>query len=162
MPLFALKCTLGQPWVCLLKVRAVDTPTHPSVSPARSGKRTRPARLRRASCYFANFDLCQSVSSKCANTSSHAVYGRRIRVLVGRCGDSHNQSGGIARVAGLSLSRQPQPLRPCRHRMPVALAPFVIRWGADASSDMLRHQVRCAGGAGRACSIRGGGGLLRS
>ena len=26
----------------------------------------------------------------------------------------------------------------CRHRTPVALAPYVIRWGADASSDKLR------------------------
>ena len=28
--------------------------------------------------------------------------------------------------------------RSCGHRVAVALVPFVIRWGADASSDMLR------------------------
>jgi hypothetical protein len=32
----------------------------------------------------------------------------------------------------------------CGHRVPVALVPFVIRWGADASSDMLRRQARCS------------------
>jgi hypothetical protein len=30
----------------------------------------------------------------------------------------------------------------CDHRVAVALAPFVIRWGADASSDVLRTQTR--------------------
>src|SRR5262245_54228615 len=29
----------------------------------------------------------------------------------------------------------------CRHRVAVALVPFVIRWGAKASSDMLRTHV---------------------
>jgi hypothetical protein len=38
----------------------------------------------------------------------------------------------------------------CGHRVAVALAPFVIRWGADASSDMLRQQARCS-----ACGRRG-------
>jgi hypothetical protein len=32
----------------------------------------------------------------------------------------------------------------CGHRAPVALAPFAIRWGLDASSDVLREQLRCA------------------
>ena len=32
----------------------------------------------------------------------------------------------------------------CDHRVAVALVPFVIRWGADASSDMLRQHVRCS------------------
>jgi hypothetical protein len=32
----------------------------------------------------------------------------------------------------------------CRHRAPVALAPLIIRWGPDASSDMLRQSARCA------------------
>jgi hypothetical protein len=27
--------------------------------------------------------------------------------------------------------------------VPVAIVPFVIRWGADASSDVLRKHVRC-------------------
>jgi hypothetical protein len=33
--------------------------------------------------------------------------------------------------------------RECLHRAPVALAPAIIRWGPDASSDMLRRRVRC-------------------
>ena len=32
---------------------------------------------------------------------------------------------------------------PCLHRAPVALAPLVIRWGPDASGDMLRRCARC-------------------
>jgi hypothetical protein len=32
---------------------------------------------------------------------------------------------------------------PCLHQAPVALAPFIIRWGPDASSDMLRRSARC-------------------
>jgi hypothetical protein len=32
----------------------------------------------------------------------------------------------------------------CGHRVAVALVPFVIRWGADASSDMLRQHARCS------------------
>jgi hypothetical protein len=32
----------------------------------------------------------------------------------------------------------------CGHRVAVAFVPFVIRWGTDASSDMLRTRVRCA------------------
>jgi hypothetical protein len=31
----------------------------------------------------------------------------------------------------------------CGHCVAVALVPFVIRWGADASSDMLRRHARC-------------------
>jgi len=31
----------------------------------------------------------------------------------------------------------------CGHRVPVAIVPFVIRWGADASSDVLRKHARC-------------------
>jgi len=31
----------------------------------------------------------------------------------------------------------------CGHSVAVALVPFVIRWGADASSDMLRRHARC-------------------
>lgn len=38
----------------------------------------------------------------------------------------------------------------CDHCVAVALVPFVIRWGADAASDMLREHVRCA-----ACGRRG-------
>ena len=32
----------------------------------------------------------------------------------------------------------------CLHRAPVALAPFVIRWGAEASSNLMRERLRCA------------------
>jgi hypothetical protein len=32
----------------------------------------------------------------------------------------------------------------CDHRVAVALVPFVIRWGATASSDVLRRNARCA------------------
>lgn len=45
------------------------------------------------------------------------------------------------------------PLRdafPCGHAAPLALAPFVIRWGPDMSSDMLRRNLRCT-----ACDRRG-------
>ena len=31
----------------------------------------------------------------------------------------------------------------CMHRKPVAFVPFIIRWGPDASSDMLRRSARC-------------------
>lgn len=32
----------------------------------------------------------------------------------------------------------------CNHSSPAALAPFVIRWGAGASSDVLRERARCS------------------
>jgi hypothetical protein len=31
----------------------------------------------------------------------------------------------------------------CMHRKPVAFVPYIIRWGPDASSDMLRRSARC-------------------
>jgi hypothetical protein len=31
----------------------------------------------------------------------------------------------------------------CLHHAPIAFAPLVIRWGADASSDKLRRSARC-------------------
>jgi hypothetical protein len=31
----------------------------------------------------------------------------------------------------------------CMHPKPVAFVPFIIRWGPDASSDMLRRSARC-------------------
>jgi len=31
----------------------------------------------------------------------------------------------------------------CQRRIATALAPYVIRWGADASSDVLRRSARC-------------------
>jgi len=32
----------------------------------------------------------------------------------------------------------------CRHHRPVAIAPFVIRWGSEVSSDVLRRSARCS------------------
>jgi hypothetical protein len=34
--------------------------------------------------------------------------------------------------------------RDCSHSAPFALAPAVIRWGCDASSDLLRERARCS------------------
>jgi hypothetical protein len=31
----------------------------------------------------------------------------------------------------------------CRRKAPTALAPLIIRWGGDASSDLLRRSARC-------------------
>src|SRR5882672_9482186 len=31
----------------------------------------------------------------------------------------------------------------CQHHAPMALAPLIIRWGPDTSSDMLRQCARC-------------------
>jgi hypothetical protein len=31
----------------------------------------------------------------------------------------------------------------CSHKSPMALVPLMIRWGQDASSDMLRQSARC-------------------
>jgi hypothetical protein len=39
---------------------------------------------------------------------------------------------------------------PCQRKIPLALAPFVIRWGPDVSSDVLRQNLRCT-----ACGRRG-------
>jgi hypothetical protein len=39
---------------------------------------------------------------------------------------------------------------PCLHRAPMALAPFVIHWGPDASGDLLRRCARCT-----ACGHKG-------
>ncbi len=40
--------------------------------------------------------------------------------------------------------------RACPHSAPAALAPLIIRWGANASSDTLRRRARCmrCGGKG--------------
>jgi hypothetical protein len=47
----------------------------------------------------------------------------------------------------------------CQHRSPTALAPWIIRWGADASSHMLRRSARCTQcggkGAGLQTPVRG-------
>jgi hypothetical protein len=31
----------------------------------------------------------------------------------------------------------------CQHKAPLAIAPLIIRWGANASSDKLRRCARC-------------------
>jgi hypothetical protein len=41
----------------------------------------------------------------------------------------------------------------CQHRSPTALAPWIIRWGADASSDTLRHSARCTRCGGKGATI---------
>jgi hypothetical protein len=49
----------------------------------------------------------------------------------------------------------------CQHRAPTALAPWLIRWGPDASSDTLRRSARCGqcGGKGAVIQLPGWGGL---
>jgi hypothetical protein len=51
----------------------------------------------------------------------------------------------------------------CIHRAPTALAPWIIRWGAEAS-DILRRSARCTecGGKGATIQIPGWGGLQMS
>jgi len=46
----------------------------------------------------------------------------------------------------------------CLHRVSTALAPWIIRWGADASSNMLRRSARCTrcGGKGNDPDFRMG------
>ena len=46
----------------------------------------------------------------------------------------------------------------CQHRSPTALALWIIRWGSDASSDVLRGSARCArcGRKGATVHITGG------
>ncbi len=31
----------------------------------------------------------------------------------------------------------------CGHSMPIALAPYAIRWGMEASTDLIRERLRC-------------------
>jgi len=47
----------------------------------------------------------------------------------------------------------------CGHRQPVAIAPFVIRWGPAASSNLLRRNARCqCGRRGASTQARSWGG----
>jgi hypothetical protein len=32
----------------------------------------------------------------------------------------------------------------CGHGAPLAIAPFAIRWGLEASSDLMRERLRCS------------------
>jgi hypothetical protein len=43
--------------------------------------------------------------------------------------------------------------RACGRGAPVALAPFIIRWGANASSDVLRRSGRCGDCGGRGVTL---------
>jgi hypothetical protein len=36
----------------------------------------------------------------------------------------------------------------------MALAPAIIRWGPDASSDVLRQRVRCSGCASKGATLQ--------
>src|SRR5262249_29385986 len=49
----------------------------------------------------------------------------------------------------------------CQHRSPAAIVPLMIRWGAEASSDMLRRSARCTrcGRKGATIQLPGWGGL---
>jgi len=49
----------------------------------------------------------------------------------------------------------------CLRRTSTALAPWIIRWGTEASSDMLRRSARCreCGGKGATTQIPGWSGL---
>jgi len=49
----------------------------------------------------------------------------------------------------------------CQHRAPTALAPWLIGWGHNASSDMVRRSARCCqcGGKGAVIKLPGWGGL---
>ena len=42
----------------------------------------------------------------------------------------------------------------CLHTRPVALAPYIIRWGAGASSDLLRTKLRCTRCTSLGCTIQ--------
>jgi hypothetical protein len=44
----------------------------------------------------------------------------------------------------------------CGHVAPIALAPFAIRWGMEASTDLIRARLRCS-----ACGKRGGVAIKR-
>ena len=42
--------------------------------------------------------------------------------------------------------------RNCSHRMPMPFAPYVIRWGANVSSDVLLRNLKCCGRRGGSLS----------
>jgi len=42
----------------------------------------------------------------------------------------------------------------CRHKAPIALTPLIIRWGGDASSDLLRLSARCKHCGGRGADLQ--------
>ena len=42
----------------------------------------------------------------------------------------------------------------CGHSAPIALAPFPIRWGMDASADLFRERMRCSRCGKRGVSLK--------
>ena len=42
----------------------------------------------------------------------------------------------------------------CRHSAPAALAPLIIRWGPQATSDRLRRSARCSVCGGRGATLQ--------
>src|SRR5260370_31140137 len=43
--------------------------------------------------------------------------------------------------------------RACGRGVPAALAPFIIRWGPDASSDILRRRAHCGECGGKGVTL---------
>jgi hypothetical protein len=84
-------------------------------------------------------------------------------VRIAPCCDSRTANMSVATFANL---RGVTPwlwviCERCLYRSPTALAPWIIRWGADASSNMLRRPARCTqcDGKGATIQIPGWGGL---
>jgi hypothetical protein len=42
----------------------------------------------------------------------------------------------------------------CTAKAPIAIAPFIIRWGAKASSDLIRQSLRCERCGSKGCTLR--------
>jgi hypothetical protein len=57
--------------------------------------------------------------------------------------DERTVSPYVARVSLLVVAQLPERRLPARCA-PMALAPLIVRWGPDASSDTLRCPVRCS------------------
>ena len=52
--------------------------------------------------------------------------------------------GGEERASiGTDVNAEALSVNICLHSTPVALVPFIIRWGPGASSDVLRRSARC-------------------
>jgi len=50
--------------------------------------------------------------------------------------------------------RLPPDHQPCGHSAPMAIAPLVIRWGPNASTDKLRRCAKCKKCGGQGASIK--------
>jgi len=42
----------------------------------------------------------------------------------------------------------------CLHRRPVAFVPLIIRWGPDASSNLIRRSARCTECGGKGATLQ--------